>query len=707
MSVDGIVYLSAIGTRRVNLANLYADLCKLLPGDTAAHLNSLYKKPQASTEFKMQELLASFPQGRAVVLLDNFEDLIDGETLNVRDAELDEALRALLGLPQHSVKVILTTRIPPRDLALFQPGRQRRLDLDEGLVSPYAENILREMDADGKVGLKSAPDEMLNEARERTRGYPKALEALFAILSADRDTSLRDVLNDTEKMLPENVVKDLVGEAFSRLDSAAQQVMQALAVYSIPVTPAAIDYLLQPYLPGVNSAPVLNRLVNMQFARKETGHYYLHPVDRKYAFDLVAKGQEADRNEKKEPRFRQFALLHRAADYFKQARTPREEWKTIEDLASQLAEFDLRYAGQDYDTAARVLSIIDFDYLDKWGFYRLVAELHERLQGKITDQFLKGSSLGNLGTAYFNLCQYQKAIPCYEQALTNSREIGNRSGEAAWLGNLGICYAHLGQTARAIDYYEQALALHRKIGDSLGEARDLGNLGICYGNLGQTVRALEYHEQALTMKRNAQDLHGEGQSLENQAGEMIDEGNYEEATMTALKSIEIGQKRNSPLIGSWANGYLALARFCLGDLLGARAAAEAARQFDQPMNNHYILALFGVIAFRQKDRVAAQEAFASAVTESNQLLAYSMQNFRALDVKGLALCGLSLCDQINRAQDAIESYKAARAINKDAGVVNRVLRLFDALAVVDTGGMLAGVRDAAGGIAEQERSTDS
>ena len=51
-----------------------------------------------------------------------------------------------------------------------------------------------------------------------------------------------------------------MGEAFSRLDPAAQQAMQALAIYGRPVTPAAVDYLLQPYLPGVNSAPVLNRL---------------------------------------------------------------------------------------------------------------------------------------------------------------------------------------------------------------------------------------------------------------------------------------------------------------------------------------------------------------------------------------------------------------------------------------------------------------
>ena len=43
------------------------------------------------------------------------------------------------------------------------------------------------------------------------------------------------------------------------------------------------------------------------------------------------------------------------------------------------------------------------------------------------------------------------------------------------------------------------------------------------------------------------------------------------------------------------------------------------------------------------------------------------------------------------------AHRTARAINKDAGVVKRVLRLFDALAVVDTDGILRDVRQVAAG----------
>jgi len=191
MSIDGIIYLSETGTRKVTVPNLYADLSSLLPDDIAKRLDEVYRDPKNSTESKMQALMEAFPSGKVILLLDNFENLIDSLTYNLTNTEMNEALKAILDLPPHGVKVIITTRVAPLDVAFIHPQRQVRLDLEKGLESPYAENILRGMDADGIVGLKDAPDDLLNEVRERTLGNPQALEALFAILS-DRDTEVQN-----------------------------------------------------------------------------------------------------------------------------------------------------------------------------------------------------------------------------------------------------------------------------------------------------------------------------------------------------------------------------------------------------------------------------------------------------------------------------------------------------------------------------------
>jgi len=298
LKVDGIVYLSAARSfHRTNFPDLYAGLVSLLPDETVKQLETVYKNPQGTTRATMEALLQAFPRGRTVILLDNFEDMLAVETGQIKDAELDDALRALLELPPHGLKIIITTRVMLRDLAPVQPGLQRRLDLDTGLQHPYAENILRAMDADGKVRLRDAPDDLLTRARDRTLGYPRALEHLFGILSADRNTSLQEILDNTKELLPQKVVAVLVGEAFSRLDPTAQWVMQALAIYRYPVPPSAVDYLLQPHVLGIDSGRVLSRLVNMQFVRRDAGRYYLHQVDRDYALSRIAEGGPCDRDE--------------------------------------------------------------------------------------------------------------------------------------------------------------------------------------------------------------------------------------------------------------------------------------------------------------------------------------------------------------------------------------------------------------------------
>ncbi len=551
LNVDGIVYLSAIGSRRVNATNLYADLCRLLPDERAEQLENLIKNPQVSTEDKVRALLTAIPQGCFVVLLDNFEDLLDSQTRDISDTELDEVLHTLLNLPYNPLKVILTTRIAPHSLALVQPARQKRIYLDDGLKPSDAENILRMMDADGKLGLQSAPTKLLHEACLRTQGYPRALEALYAILAADRDTSLHEILSDTANVLPEIIVEALVGEAFSRLDASAQQVMQALAIYSRPVTPPAIDFLLQPYIPGMNSASILSRLVNMQLVRKEIGHYYLHPVDHDYALSRVPKGAVTDRDLHITPPFTRFALLRRAADYFKQVRTPPETWKKIEDLAPQLAEIDLSYQGQDYDRALQVLLEIDFDYLFLWGYYQQMAEQHERLEGKLSNLQLKQVSLGRLGDAYRVLARYKKSAAYLEQALTIAREVGDLRGQGRHLANLGLCNSNLGHYKRAVAYLEQALTIAREVGDLSSQARHLGHLGNRYLELGKLSLAITQHEEALAITRQIGDRYNEEDQLGLLGSVYCELGNTRKSLYYLEEALAIDREMKNRVCEGW------------------------------------------------------------------------------------------------------------------------------------------------------------
>lgn len=738
LPVDGIVYLSAARSRhRTNLPDLYASLTKLLPEETVKQVDSVAKNPQATTRATMDALLQAFPSGRTVVLLDNFEDMLAVETGQITDAELDSALRALLELPPHGLKVIITTRVAPSDLALVQPSLQRRLDIDTGLEQPYAENILRAMDADGKVRLRDAPDELLASARERTLGHPRALEHLFGILSADRDTSLQEILDNTKELLPEKVVKVLVGEAFSRLDPTAQRVMQALATYRYPIPPAAVDYLLQPHVPGIDSGRVLSRLVNMQFVHRDQGRYYLHQIDRDYALSRVEKGVPADRTAEVPPLTR-YGLQHRAAEWFKLSRKPREAWKSLGDLAAQLSEFELRCAGDDYDTAAALLLEFDYASLFLWGHYPLMIELHERLSGKINDSWLAESSVGNLGSAYFRIGHTGAAITYYEQALKLARERSDRAGEATWLGNLATCMNNLGDDARATEYVEQSIEIRREVGDRTGESSDLGRLADLYSGIGQNTLAVDYYERALVIAREVKDLEAEALLLDNlgdsyrlldqlddalrchtesraisrdigyrfmeamscaHMGELhISHGSWSKASQELEQAIEIADEIGVSQISKGAREALAIVRVHQSHLAGARELIEAARKHDIPLANHSTSSMLGVVALRQGELKTAEEAFTAAINEASEMLKLTANRYDALDVQGLSLCGLALCRDPSQISAAEAAYKAARALTSDAGIIRAVLHRFDTVAHADTDGILANVRPVAAGV---------
>ena len=623
-------------------------------------------------------------------------------------------------------------------LAIWRPS-----NLDTGLDHPYAENILRAMDADGKVGLRNAEEALLTEARKRTRGYPRALEHLFGILSADRDTTLIDILDNTKQLLPDQVTEVLVGEAFSRLDLTAQRVMQALAIYRYPVSPPAVDYLLQPFVPGIDSGKVLSRLVNMQFVRRDAGRYYLHQIDRDFAESRLPDGEPADRAAQV-PTFSRFALHHRAAEWFKLARKPRESWKTLDDLAAQLSEFELRYAGRDYDTAAGVLVEIDYDYLNLWGHYQLLTELHERLQSKISDQTHAQYSASSLGYAHYQMGQHRKAVNLYESALSLARQSGDRQGEGTHLGALSLCYFELGQSDKALDYQERSLAISREVGDRNGEATFLNNLGGLYACLGQLTRAMEYETKALEIARALKSRRSEATSLcnlgsiyselgqpteahrclnsaltiskeiryrsfeaaaQNRLGAVdLDNGEWTRAASAFETAVEIADDIVDPQEQQLARRGLAEAHFYQGNLASSRDMAEAARRYNYPRENHATSALLGVVAWRQADRAAAFDAFATALGQAVELLSRSPQFYGALDTKGLALCGLALCETPSHIPAAKEAFSAARALTSAPGIVARVLRLFDALAPADPSALLAEVRPYAAGEAAQSAS---
>lgn len=487
--LDGIVYLST-RTAGISLERLFLDCARMLGGEQEKRLNAIWTNPQLETEGKVSRLLEALSEGWYVILLDNIEDLLDDE-----GQLLDDDLRLFFEhslTMTHGARLLVTSRIAlhfRREVMRFD----RQIKLLEGLPTADGVALLRDLDPNGDYGLRDAPDEQLAKAVGLTHGVPRALEVLAGILANDPFVSLDDVLEQFYEQ--EDVVQALIEENYKRLDSAARRVIEALAVFRRPVPVLAVEYLLEPFVPGLDVPGIIRRLTrtNIVSVDRATKTVTLHPIDQDYAYSQLLEegtGESACTRQ---------ALERRAADYYVQLRTPPETWKTIDDLEPQLAEFEHQVRAGDYDDACRVLQPIDLDYLQLWGHYARLVALREKLLEHLTDPVLQMYNLSSMGNAYRNLGQVKRAIRSSEQALHIARDIGDCGGEGQHLGNLGLAHYSLGQIERAINLFQDALTIAREIGDRRGEANHLGNLGLAHYSSGQIEQAIDLFEDALSI----------------------------------------------------------------------------------------------------------------------------------------------------------------------------------------------------------------
>jgi len=205
---------------------------------------------------------------------------------------------------------------------------------------------------------------------------------------------------------------------------------------------------------------------------------------------------------------------------------------------------------------------------------------------EVGDRAGEATALTNIGTVYARLGERQLALEYYEQALPIRREVGDRAREAATLNNIGAVYHGLGEGWRALEYYEQALPIDREVGDRAGEATTLTNIGLVYYNLGERRRALEYYAQALPIRREVGDRAGETRTLNNigavynALGERRRALDYYERALPILR--EVGDRLGeATMLWNMGDVYEKLGEYAQAEPLLARAV-ELLRAVESP-----------------------------------------------------------------------------------------------------------------------------
>jgi tetratricopeptide (TPR) repeat protein len=293
--------------------------------------------------------------------------------------------------------------------------------------------------------------------------------------------------------------------------------------------------------------------------------------------------------------------------------------------------------------------------------------------------------------------QTARAIDIYEEVLEEFRSVKDQNGEANALGNLGSAFDEIGKFASSLEYYNQAVNIKRRLADREGLAVDLTNFGLRYISLGKPIEARRCLDEAFEVARETSHRMVEAGALWGIGSLELFHHNYRDALDVFNKSIEISDEIGSAPLQAEARYGAALASILLGDPGSARRWVEATSQYHFPLQDVHNSSLLGAVSYRLRDLNVAKQAFAAAIDQADALLAMTPELYAALDAKAIALCGLALCGNIEQKAAARAIFQAARAVTSAAGVVHKVLQLFDALAVADESHVLADIRPYAAG----------
>ncbi|MBK9748805.1 MAG: TIR domain-containing protein [Chloroflexi bacterium] len=283
--VTGILYLSN-REQEITSERLYIAGSQMIGGEAERRLRDLWSKPVVPLVDKFTQFIHELRNDLYIVVLDNFEDLLDNESY-LRDKELQLFFEAYLK-GSHRTKIIITSREPVRLPSSFAQY-DRRLLLIEGLPPEDAIKMLRDLDQNGHNGLRDAHQDIQRELVEKVYGVPRALQVVNSILAGSPLMSLRDLLSQEHLFAQDQFIEQLVSENYRRLDADSRHVLNVLAVFGRPVKPEAIAFVLQSFVEGLNIERILMRLISTYTISidRDDKLVYIHPIDRAYIYGYL------------------------------------------------------------------------------------------------------------------------------------------------------------------------------------------------------------------------------------------------------------------------------------------------------------------------------------------------------------------------------------------------------------------------------------
>ncbi len=178
------------------------------------------------------------------------------------------------------------------------------------------------------------------------------------------------------------------------------------------------------------------------------------------------------------------------------------------------------------------------------------------------DDFLKTTALSGLGYASLQSERFDEAVDWSSQAYRSAVALGAEDMAQVASGNLGWAYFQLGDRERALELFLDAEIRAAKLGDLRFEVKWQTTLGDVYWNMGDFAQATRSYAHALALARQLNSKDDIVNTLEDLAHASIDAGRLDEAKLYLFqldRLLKAGSNRLDQLDVTFAHARIAAA----------------------------------------------------------------------------------------------------------------------------------------------------
>ena len=512
-----------------------------------------------------------------------------------------------------------------------------------------------------REGLSDS-EECLVKAVDKSGGHPLALLLLAQLVRSGEDT-LSTLLNDDSIWIGEEgeVAEHILNKVYNeRLSEEECKLLQYVSLFRQPVPAKAIlEIANDPKWTESRVNKTALNLIRKSLLQKTESNYWEESLISKYA-----EYRLSDRVEHNKTAYEYYASVPLPSNI-----TRKEDVQTLIE-----AHYHACMA-KEYDLAAYVIYDLKLhNYLEDLRSYRTLIEIYEKIlpnnhfgtETLLTDKALHGWVIGNLGLAYKELGEIEKAIKYLEESLSIARKYGHIDGIGKRLNQLGLAYCNIGNAKKALEYHENALVVSKVTRDRKSEGRSLGNIGMAYLQLGDALKALEYLEQALNIAKELVYKKGEETYLGDLGSVHLRLGNCDKAIEFHKKALTVSREIEDKKGEAADLGNIGAAYLQRGDAVNAleylEQALDIAKEIEDVYSERYYLGNIGTAYHHLGYTEKAIEYNEQALVITKKIGDKQGEGHNLINIG-------NLCLDLGNAKKAIECFEQVLVIAKKTGDV--------------------------------------